>query len=219
MTTTLPGLAQGWLDSSAEALGGPGSPSGFLVLIASVALALLAPINLVLGQSAVAVAAREIDAERPITILGAYAGALRRAPAALFTEGAFVVVLAAMALTVVLLPGLLMLPIVVLEGSSGWAAFRRSAQLVRPRWMKVVLLVGLTTGSALAIGPILGTTLILATSLPFAVSNAISGVVYALLVPLVALAYVYVYADAVARLELEPRRPRSGPLPAEVTLP
>lgn len=227
VTTTLPGLAQAWFDSSSGALGGPESPRGLLVVIASIALALLAPINIVLGQSAVAVAAREIDAGRAVSILGAYKGALRRAPAALSTEGAFVVILAAMVLTVVLAPvaavvliaGLLMLPVIVLEESSGWTAFRRSAQLVRPRWVKVVVLVGLTTVTALAIGPALGTMLILATSLPFAVSNAISGVVYALLVPLVALAYVYVYADAVARLELEPRRPVSGPLPAEVTLP
>jgi hypothetical protein len=197
------------------------------VTFAGILLALLAPVTLVLGQSAVAVAAREIDEGRPVGVLGAFAGALRRAPAALFTEGTLVVILAVMVLTVVLVPvavvvliaGLLMLPVVVLERRSGWAAFRRSAQLVRPRWVKVVLLVGLTTGSALAIGPLLGTTLILATSLPFAVSNAISGIVYALLVPLVALAYVYVYADAVARQELEPRHPGSGPLPAEVTLP
>ena len=98
---------------------------------------------------------------------------------------------------VVLVAGLLLLPVVVLEGVWGWPAYRRSAHLVRPRWVKVVVLVALTTGAALAIGPLLGTTLILATSLPFAVSNAVSGIVYALLVPLVALAYVYVYADAV----------------------
>jgi hypothetical protein len=227
VTTTLPGVAQVWLDSSSEALGGTEGAPGLLVVLGSIVLTLLAPINLVLGQSAVAVAAREIDAGRPIGVLGAYAGAFRRGGAALLTVGLFAILLAALLLTVVLSPvavvllvaGLLMLPVVVLEGSSGWTAFRRSALLVRPRWIKVVVLVGLTTGTALAIGPILGTTLILATSLPFAVSNAVSGVVYALLVPIVGLAYVYVYADAVARHELEPRQPRSGSLPAEVTLP
>ena len=47
---------------------------------------------------------------------------------------------------VVLVAGLLLMPVVVLEGSWGWAAFRRSAQLVRPHWVKVVVLVALTTG-------------------------------------------------------------------------
>ena len=227
VTTTLPGVAQVWLDSSSEALGGTEAPPGLLVVMGSIALTLLAPINLVLGQSAVAIAAREIDAGRPITILGAYAGAFRRGGAALLTMGAFATLLAALVLTVLLTPvaavllvaGLLLLPVVVLEGSAGWTAFRRSAHLVRPRWVKVIVLVGLTTGTALAIGPVLGTTLILATSLPFAVSNAVSGVVYALLAPLVGLAYVYVYADAVARLELEPSLLKSGSLPAEETQP
>ena len=82
---------------------------------------------------------------------------------------------------------------------------RRSAHLVRPRWVKVVVLVALTNALVLAVGPLLGTALILGTSLPFAVSNAVAGIVYALLVPLVALNTVYVYADIVVRDELEPR--------------
>ena len=81
------------------------------------------------------------------------------------------------------------------------------------------MLVALTTGIALAIGPVLGTTLILVTSLPFAVSTAVAGIVYALVVPLVALNYVYVYADAVVRAELEPPVRRQPELPAEATLP
>ena len=41
-------------------------------------------------------------------------------------------------------------PLSCLEGSLGWPAVRRSAHLVRPRWVKVVVLVALTTGAALA---------------------------------------------------------------------
>ena len=70
---------------------------------------------------------------------------------------------------------------------------------MRQRWVKVVVLVALTTCLVLAVGPLLGTVLILGTSLPFAVSNAVAGIVYALLIPLVALNTLYVYADVVVR--------------------
>ena len=86
------------------------------------------------------------------------------------------------------------------------------------RWVKVVVLVALTNGLVLAVGPLLGTVLILGTSLPFAVSNAVAGIVYALLVPLVALNTLYVYADVVVRDELEPAVEKVTELPAEASL-
>ena len=49
-------------------------------------------------------------------------------------------------------------------------------------------------------------------------SNAVAGIVYALLVPLVALNTVYVYADVVVRDELEPPVDKVPQLPAEATL-
>ena len=131
-----------------------------------------------------------------------------------------------MVLTVVLIPvalvlvvlSLLITPVVLFEGLSGWKAFTRSAHLVRRNWVKVVVLVALTNGLVLAIGPLLGAALILGTSLPFAVSNAIAGIVYALFIPLVALNTVYVYADIVVRDELEPRDAKARELPAEASL-
>ncbi len=107
---------------------------------------------------------------------------------------------------------------VLFEGEWGWTAVRRSAHLVRRRWVKVVVLVALTNALVLAVGPLLGTVLILGTSLPFAVSNAVAGIVYALFVPLVALNAVYVYADVIVRDELEPRVDKPPQLPAEATL-
>ncbi len=227
VTTILPGVAHTWLTSWSESVGGVSTAYGVLVVGGSLVLAALAPVTFVLGQAAVVVAVREIDAERPVGVVGAYAGALRRGWQVLLTELLLAAVVVACLFTVVLAPvglvvlvaGLLLLPVVVLEGVWGWPAYRRSAHLVRPRWVKVVVLVALTTGAALAIGPLLGTTLILATSLPFAVSNAVSGIVYALLVPLVALAYAYVYADAVVSDAIEPRPERYVELPAEATLP
>jgi len=136
-------------------------------------------------------------------------------------------VLFLLAVTLVLLPvavvalvlSLLITPVVLFEGISSWRGVRRSAHLVRRNWLKVVVLVALTNALVLAIGPVLGTTLILGTSLPFSVSNAIAGIVYALFIPLVALNTVYVYADIVVRDELEPRQDKDVQMPAEVSLP
>jgi hypothetical protein len=113
---------------------------------------------------------------------------------------------------------LLVTPVVLFENRSGWAAVRRSAHLVRVRWVKVVVLVALTSGLVLAVGPVLGTALILGTSLPFVVSNAVAGIVYALLVPILALNTLYVYADVVVREQLDPAVETVSVLPAEATL-
>ena len=227
VTMVLPGVSQAWLTSWSESMGPDDTASALLVVSGALLLTALAPVTLVLGQAAVIVAVREIDAGRPVGVVGAYAGALRRGWAVLLTQALLAAVVLACLFTVVLTPvglvvlvgGLLQLPVVVLEGRWGWSAYRRSAHLVRPRWVKVVVLVALTTGAALATGPLLGTALILATSLPFAVSNAVSGIVYALLLPLVALAYVYVYADSVVREAVETPPERDVELPAETTLP
>ena len=70
---------------------------------------------------------------------------------------------------------------------------------------------------ALAAGPLLGALLIFASSSSLAVLNVVAGVVYTIALPFVALVTAYVYFDARAREELEPRDVRSE-LPAEITL-
>ncbi len=226
VATILPGVATVWVTSVAQSIEGSATLQTWLVAIAGVLLATLSPVTLLLGQAATMFAAREIDEGRPVGPLRAYGGALRRAIPLLLTPAAVFVVAMLMVLTVVLIPvaivlivlSLLISPVVLFEHRSGWGALRRSAHLVRVRWVKVVVLVALANGLVLAIGPLLGAALILGTSLPFAVSNAVAGVVYALFVPLVALNAVYVYADVLVRDELEPRDAKAPDLPAEATL-
>jgi hypothetical protein len=227
VATILPGLAELWLRSTAESLGG-GDPTlqTAFVLLGSIVLALLSPITVLLGEAAVVCAVVDLDAGRPASALPAYRGALRRAWPLVLTVGSVAAVALACSATVILLPvalvvvvaSLLLVPVIVLERRWGWQAVRRSARLVRRRWVKVVVLVLLTSLVVLAIGPLLGSALILATSLPFAVSNAVAGLVYALLVPIIALNTLYVYADAAVRDELEPRTDKGAVLPAEVEL-
>lgn len=227
VATLLPGVAQVWLTSLSESMGDGGSVAEGLAVLASLGLALLSPLTLLLGQAAVMQSVVALDAGRPVGVLGAYRAALRRAVPLVVVVVAVTAVVLLCAFSVVLVPVglvalvlcLLVIPVTVVEGRSGWDSVRRSAALVRPRWLKAVVLVAVTSAVVLSIGPVLGTTLILLTSLPFAVSNAVAGIVYALLVPLLALNTLYVWADAVVRDELEPAREAPVELPAEATLP
>ena len=226
VATLLPGLATVWMTSTAESLDGNRTLYGVLVTVAGLALVALGPITLSVAEAAAMVALRKIDEDHPVGVRSAYRGVLGRAVPLLLTQAAIIVVLLACSVTVVLIPvavvglvlSLLVTPVVLFEGMSGWAAVRRSAQLVRVRWVKVVVLVALTSGLVLAVGPILGTVLILGTSLPFVVSNAVAGIVYALLVPIIALNTLYVYADIVVREQLDPSVDKVTVLRAEATL-
>ena len=70
---------------------------------------------------------------------------------------------------------------------------------------------------ALVAGPLLGALLIFATNAPLALLNVVAGIVYAIALPFVALVTCYVYFDARARHELEPRE-HPDELAAEISL-
>jgi hypothetical protein len=104
--------------------------------------------------------------------------------------------------------------VVELENASALGALKRSSDLVRGRWLNVVSLVVVGAGIALALGPIVGSVLIVLTDAPFELLNIVAGLVYALATPFVALTTAYVYIDAVVRERLEPEPARE--LPAEI---
>ena len=96
----------------------------------------------------------------------------------------------------------LFVPVIAFEGSSALESLRRSAALVRHRILKTAILLGTSILLAGAVGPILGTILILVTGAPFPVANIVSGVTYAVLMPYVGLTMAYLYFDARVRSEL-----------------
>jgi hypothetical protein len=100
---------------------------------------------------------------------------------------------------------ILLAQVVELEGEAGIASLRRSAELVRHRWLRIASLVGVGAVLALAAGPLVGALLILLTDAPLALLNIVAGIVYALAMPFVALTTAYAYFDARVRAELEPR--------------
>jgi len=65
----------------------------------------------------------------------------------------------------------------------------------------VACLTVFSLGLVLLTGPLLGTLLVIVTSLSLTVVNAVAGVVYAVLMPYVAITTAYVYFDVRVRQE------------------
>ena len=199
-----------------------GEIGGLIVLILLALSTALTLLGLALTLAATARAMVEIDEGRPVSVVTAYRLALGTARPLL---GAFItatVVVTTLAASVFLIPvaiwlairWALFVPAIELEGRSAFDALRRSGELVRRQWLKVGTLVVLASVVVLAIGPLIGTALIFVTSLPFSVTNLVSGIVYAVALPFVALTAVYVYFDTLARERLD--EPEPDELPAEI---
>ena len=202
-----------------------GEGAGVLVLLVATVGLTLTLLGLALVQAATARALVEIDRGNDIGPIDAYRLAFRPARplvGALLSAVAVWVVLNA---TVVLAPVAvwlavrwsLLAPVAELEERTGLGTLRRSAELVRGRWLRVASLVGVGVVLALAAGPLVGALLIILTDAPLALLNVVAGIVYALAMPFVALITAYVYFDARVRHELEPE-PERDELPAEIQL-
>jgi hypothetical protein len=150
--------------------------SAFLVLLIGTTLTLLA---LGLVQAATVCALLELDAERPVHAVKAYAHALRRVGPLLAASAVFVLVWIALTATFVLIPVALWLairwcllaPVATLEEDRPRPVLRRSRDLVRRRWLRTASLVGVSATISLVLGPLLGALLIFVVDAPLAVLN------------------------------------------------
>jgi hypothetical protein len=85
-------------------------------------------------------------------------------------------------------------------------AFRGSSQLVRGRWWHTVRVAGFLWLISVVVGPVLGFALIF-TNFSLLLINLLGSLVFALLIPYVALGHTLLYFDLQARAETEPARP------------
>ncbi len=86
-------------------------------------------------------------------------------------------------------------------------SFRASSELVRGRWLRTARVVLVFYVIGVAVGPILTFALIF-TALPLIWINVIGSLVFALLIPFVAMGETFLYFDLSVRAESEPARPR-----------
>ena len=202
-----------------------GDLAGLFAYVAIVVGATLTLLGLALVMAATSCALVELDAGRPVGPTMAYRLALRRIRPLLRAVAIFVVMWVALTSTGVLIPvalwfavrWALLAPVAELEDRGGRHALRRSAELVRGRWLRVGSLVVLGGLLALVSGPLLGALLIFVSNSSLALLNLVAGIVYAVALPFVALVTCYVYFDARTRHELEPRE-TVDELPAEIAL-
>jgi hypothetical protein len=200
-----------------------GASAGALALLLIAVGAVLTLLGVALVQAVTASALVQIDAGQTIGLIHAYRLALGKFRPLLGGLALAVAVCVVLSATWLLIPvaiwlavrWALFVPVVEIEGRSGVHALRRSGELVEGRWLRVASLVGLGAVLALGAGPFLGALLILLTDAPLPLLNVVAGVVYALVIPFVSLVTAYVYFDARARSELEPRK-AAKELPAEI---
>jgi hypothetical protein len=202
-----------------------GDLAGLFAWIAVVVGTTLTLLGLALVQAATASALVELDAGRSVSAVEAYRLTLGRLRPLLGAVALAVAAWILLATSVVLLPVAvwlvvrwsLLAPVVELEDRRHLGALRRSAELVRGRWLRVGSLVGLGGLIALLAGPLLGALLIFVSNSSLALLNLVAGIVYAIALPFVALVTCYVYFDARVREELEPSDVRRE-LPAEISI-
>ena len=200
-----------------------GESAGALVLLVVAVGTTLTLFALALVQAAIVCALVQLDEGRAIGPVRAYRLALEVIRPLVRGLAIAVAVWVVLTATTILLPVAVWLAVswsllaqaVVLERTSGVGSLRRSARLVRGRWLRVASLVGVGAGLVLAAGPFLGALLILVTDAPLPLLNVVAGVVYALAMPFVALTTAYVYFDARVREELASER-EPDELPAEI---
>jgi hypothetical protein len=216
---------QALLLTAASALGDDqGSAAGLFVLIALTIGSMLTWLGLGIVQAVAARAMVEIDAGRRIGPIAAFRLAAAHGRV-LWSILIFVVATSLLTSSVLLIPiaiwlavrWSLVVPVVVLGHRRPLEAFQRSARLVRGHWIKVATLTIVLGVIAVVLGPLIGTALILATSLPLWILNIVAGIVYVLTMPYVAIATNYVYFDMRVREQLEDRT-QPAVLPPEVEL-
>ena len=219
-------LQAGVVHASEIGLDAEGESGGVLVLLALGIGIVLTLLGLALVQAASARAIVELDAGRPVGVVGAYRMTLDGIRPLVGALAVAVAVGGLLWLTVFLIPvaiwlavrWALLVPAVELEERAALAALRRSGSLVRLQWLKVGTLVVVAAAVAIVTGPFLGALLLLLVDLPFALVNVVAALLYAVAMPFVGVTTTYVYFDTLARERLEEASPSSAELPAEVTL-
>jgi hypothetical protein len=200
-----------------------GQTNAFLVTAALGVWLLFSLMALTVVQAMVAHAMPRTGEDSPVTARDAYA-AIRRYIRQLAGGLAIVTgIVLLLELTVFGIPFAVWLIVrwslfaqcIVLEQLPWRAALRRSAALVRHRWLRVAWITLIVVGSAMLLGPAIGIALILVSPIGLGTVNLISALVSVLAVPYAAIATCYLYYDLRTR-EVTERQPDE--LPAEAAL-
>jgi hypothetical protein len=209
-----------WLLVDATGLNSLADPDGdqhawaaFLALLLGGILSLFAYFTVLAAVSRVLA---DIAEGRPASLGAAYREVRRHARS-----------LAAVAVFLVVVVGLLLIPLVtaplavlfavrygfavqavMVEERGPASALRRSRELVQGSWWRVALVAALVVGIGAATGALAGIVLLLISSASFGVINLVAAAVYVATMPYVALVLAYLFFDLSVRAEsTEPEQP------------
>ncbi len=180
--------------------------SGLHVAVAETISAVGEPIASALIAAVVIVAIRQIDAGEDPSFRRAYSGMLRRFRRVVGAQLLATLAVLLMAITFVGLPfaawkyigWLFIQQQILFEDASPREAFRSSAELVRGRWWYTLRLAAVFWLILVVTGPLLGFALIF-TYMSLTLINTIGAIVFALLIPYVAIGQTLIYFDLQAR--------------------
>jgi hypothetical protein len=157
--------------------------------------------------AAVAAALNEIDAERAISAVRAYALAARNVRGLSGATALEMLAMMILTFTVIGIPIAIWLFVrtslfaqaCVLERDNARGSLRASAELTRGRWWRTFGFTALIDVVVILSGPILGVLILLLTSQSLSFINLIGSVIYTLTVPYAAIALTLYYFDLEAR--------------------
>jgi hypothetical protein len=176
---------------------------------------LVRPVAQALVAAVVIVVAREALRSREVGFVQAMRGVRERFWRVVGAQVLATLGVLALALTVIGLPFALWKLVgwsfvqqeVIFTDKSFRESFRASSELVRGRWFRTARVVLVFYVISVAVGPIFSFALIF-TALPLIWINTIGSLVFALLIPFVAMGETFLYFDLGVREEEEPARPR-----------
>ncbi len=201
-----------------------GSSNAFVATLALALGLFLTIFGLTVVQAATAVVVDELDAGREIGPMAAYRRVRGRwRPLVRSMLGATVTIGALELLVLGFVVGIwlsfrwsLLGQVVMLEDDPQPGVLRRSGRLVGPHWWRTASIGVLVTGLGLLLGPLVGLVLLFVTTASFDAINLISGLVYSVTLPFVAITTTYLYHDLAVRESLrETQVVSGGVLPAE----
>ncbi|MFD7160053.1 hypothetical protein ACFV9C_36065 [Kribbella sp. NPDC059898] len=175
--------------------------TGFWAALVALAVTLLTIATYVVLLAAVMRTLDQLDRGEPVTTTTALRDVIRWPLARAAAQ--YVVVVVVLTIFVATIPlavyyavsRAFVVQVLVAEHCSGGTALRRSRRLVARRWWRTAVPLTLVVGAGLAVGPIAGIVLLLATDWSPTLINVVSSILFALAMPIAAAAVAYLYFD------------------------
>ncbi len=221
-TLTLAWFQSAERDAPADLAAPTDEMPGFWVGLTALAVTILTVVIYVAMLAALAHTLDQLDRGRSVSALGALREIAARAKPLTAVVVWYYLVLLVLTLLVATIPLAIYyavsrsfaVPVVVTEDRSAYGAMRRSRELVKGHWWRTAVALAIVVGLGISAGPLLGIVLLLGTDWPAYTINLLSSLLFAVAMPLAALAVVYLAFDRAEAVDPDPEARRDASNPA-----